>query len=60
MLKCANYFRRINQSYSNCRVSFAGLYNTEFLLNFTYLGTDPDTGLDPFIKKQKIKKNLDV
>ncbi len=28
MLKCANYFRRINKSYSNCRVckSFTGLY----------------------------------
>jgi hypothetical protein len=29
MLKCANFFRQINQSYSNCRVckSFAGLYS---------------------------------
>jgi hypothetical protein len=29
MLKCANYYRRINQSYSNCRVckSFEGFYN---------------------------------
>jgi hypothetical protein len=33
MLKCAKYFRRINRSYSNCRVckSFAGL-SSRFIL----------------------------
>jgi hypothetical protein len=37
MLKSANYFRRINQSYSYCRVckSFAGLYN--ILLDFDFI-----------------------
>ncbi len=34
MLKCSNYCRRINQTYSNFRVckSFAGLYKTLYLL----------------------------
>ncbi len=39
MLKCASYFRRINPSYSNCRVckSFAGLHKILFSTYFQNL-----------------------